>query len=151
MTFNQEVPEWVKSYILCWTDRLHLEDWHIEARLELCVNDDPTVRAAISITNNVHHASIVFRADMENDPTWQRTVIHEMLHIKHEPICQMVREVILPELERPARRLADDAYRNAMEQFIDTQTLLLWRLAECVDNPGPVTASANGRKEGAAV
>jgi len=141
------VPEWVKSYILCWADRLHLEEWEIVARLELCVNDDPSVRAAISVTNNIHHASIVFRADIEDTPEWQRTVIHEMLHIKHEPICQMVREVILLELERPTRRLADDAYRNVMEQFIDSQTMLLWRLAECVDNPEPIKASENGHKE----
>ncbi len=94
-----------------------------------------------------HIATIRFSADIEDTPDWQRSVIHEVLHIKHERLDMFLRESVLPELSGSAHNVVGRTYRDLMEEFIDGETMLLWRLAEATDNPEPAKVGENGHKE----
>src|SRR5574340_502165 len=106
MAVDLPVPDWVEQYVRCWLDRLDLNHWKLHLLLEQTVNDDPSTRAAVQIWLTRAMAEVKFRADIEDTADWQRTIIHEILHIKHEPIDQLIRESIVPELEGPAGRIA---------------------------------------------
>jgi hypothetical protein len=144
MAVNLDVPQWLDTYVRCWRDRFNLQDWTIEISLAQCVDGNAETRAQVSLELNIHHAAIVFRADIEDTPEWQRTVIHEVAHIKHETVDQFVFQVILPSLDGNAYAVASRGYRNAMEQHNNSMTWLLWRLAQATDDPEPTEVSEVG-------
>jgi len=135
MPVDFRVPKWLHDYALCWCDRLGLNDWNVAVRLELAIDGDETTRGAVEIYQNIHKAIIKIRADVEDNAEGQQTVVHELLHVKHEKIDQLVRDVVLPELDKQAANVVRSVYLNVLEEFIELESCLLWRLAQATDAP----------------
>lgn len=113
------LPAWVREYVRDLRDILHIGNWHISITSALCAGDDPDTMALVEPAPDINTALIIFRADIEDNPAWRQAVAHEVLHIAHARIDHLVRENIIKLLPGDAQRLAREAYRQALESFID--------------------------------
>ena len=110
------VPEWVRDYVQEWRDVLLLHEWRIHIALALCVYHDPDCRGLTETCPDVNEATITFRADIEETDDWKRTIIHELLHVRHARIDHYIQSALLPGL--PDGRLAMVVYHQYNESFI---------------------------------
>lgn len=129
------VPAWVETYTREWIERLGLGNWSVRLQLALCIADDPLTRGSAEAAPNVHQATITLRADIIDTPDWRKTIIHELLHVAHGQVDQMVEESLIAQIADPARMLAYGYYRNTMEPYIDQLAHTLYRATCALDYP----------------
>lgn len=115
-----QLPEWAADAIKTYATALNLNHWRIEAVVEQCIDDDPDTMAQCEQFNGQTRAVIHLRSDMEDTQEWRITILHEMLHVAHAHVDAMLQRVIFPHLPEAARVMADAAYRETYEPFVDS-------------------------------
>jgi hypothetical protein len=99
------VPNWVNDYIAYWKPLLFLQEWTIKTeivdKLEhdddfACIveTDHVYLRAKIKIINTVPQAltnGVISHYDRE---TWEKNILHELVHIRMARINEFMRECI---------------------------------------------------------
>lgn len=124
-----EPEQWLIDYVALWRDRLNIgREWTVVIKLSLAPDEDHTNYACCIRTPQIHHAEIVFRADITDTDEWRQCVVHELLHIKHCRIDEAVREIITPQLPNGMEKIADLTYKMAYEPFIDELATILYEM-----------------------
>lgn len=121
------VPQWLVDRVIMWQELLHLEHWHIRIDLALCVGDDPDNRAQCHQQHHIRMATLTFRADIQDDEEWNAHIAHEVLHVAHAQVDEMVESLI----EQLPEQMADYAlkqYVNAIEPFVENMSRTLLEL-----------------------
>lgn len=131
------VPDWVHPYIVDWRDRLLLTHWRIHIRVHDAPAGDEHVIGAVELFPELFTANMVLRSDVPDEPIdeWQKTIVHEMVHIRLAEISEFVRDDVLPELGPAAERIAGAAFRRALEPTVEALAHTLWTLAVSVGAP----------------
>lgn len=126
--FINTLPDWVQPYVLYWRKILRLE--HIEVRTKQTLAPHGASDSAGSAVNwpAYNIAWLEFRADIEDEKEWRETVIHEVLHVAHARVDAVVWNMLLPRLNHDAQEIGREAYRQAMESFIDSLAGTLYEL-----------------------
>ena len=116
----EELPGWVKPYVKRWRKLLNLR--HIDIRIikKLAPVGDPNALGAMSGWIDYNSAFISLRADIEDTKKWRKVVLHEIAHVAHARVQAVVTEMIIPQLPADVKPIAHEAYRQAMEAFIDS-------------------------------
>lgn len=124
------VPAWAKEYVAAWRDRLLLASWQIRVGTSDAPGGDTNVLGHVELYPEILTAHITFRGDIaaEPDDEWQRTIIHELVHVRLAEATELVRDDILPELGAAAERIAFAAFRRAVEPAVESLAHVLWRL-----------------------
>lgn len=139
MSVDLSVPVWVEDYVKAWADRLMITHWRIRIELAMVVNGDEDNRASCFAQSNINTASLMFRADIEDTESWRKTVIHEMLHIRHARIDAYVRDALVPQIAEAAQPLGAQAYVQHMESYINGMTDTLYWCTRWRDYPEEYT------------
>lgn len=114
-----KVPKWLESYIDLWYQRLELNEWRVKYHLSLDPNHDSSLSyAAIIVDPQLNEALLSFRVDIKDTPGSRRDVIHELIHVKHGRVDEVVNQVIIEQLPEGQRDLAKRAYKAAYESFV---------------------------------
>lgn len=108
------VPTWLQEKVALWIDRLQLGEWEIGLRLALVLNDDANVQGLCDQYPDLNEARLTFRADIEDTKEWERTIVHELLHVKHSRIDHFLEGVVFPSLDNV---LATITYRQFVESY----------------------------------
>ncbi len=108
------VPKWLERYIDLWYQRLDLNEWRVKYHLGL----DPTSYAAVIVKPQLNEARVSFRVDIKDTPGSRRDVIHELIHVKHGRVDEVVHKVIIEQLPESQRDMANRAYAAAYEPFV---------------------------------
>lgn len=118
------VPQWLVDRVMMWQEVLHLEHWHIRIDLALCVGDDPDTRAQCHQQHRIRMVTLTFRADIQDDEEWNAHVAHEMLHVAHAHIDEMV-ESLIEHIPEQMKEYVLDQYINAVEPFVENMSRTL--------------------------
>lgn len=121
-------PDWLKEYVTKWQGLLHLDHWRIKVILALAPGDSTNTLAICSQVQNVSSATLTFRADVEKNQDWEETALHEILHVMHGHVDQMVWEVVCDGMSESDRSVSYRAYSAAMEKFVDGLSKVVWKL-----------------------
>ena len=124
------MPQWALDYMSHWKDELHLSGWTIIPALSPRPGGDVGNAGYCVAQPDIVRATLTFRDDItkEPHPDWEMTIIHEMVHVSMAGVDNMTRNIITPELGSAAQRLADKAYKAAVEPFVENMAIVLWRL-----------------------
>ncbi|MCA9936207.1 MAG: hypothetical protein H6662_15545 [Ardenticatenaceae bacterium] len=132
MSAETAVPQWVHDYVKDWRDRLLLTPWKIRLRLQDIIDGDENILAQVHLFQEVQTANITFRGDISPEPSdeWQQTILHELMHVRLAEVSEFVRDDIIPELGPTAERVAQAAFRRALEPAVEGLAHVLWALAQ---------------------
>ncbi len=123
------VPEWLTTKCSLWIERLQMGEWDIQIKLALVLNDDPNCKGTAEAFPDISLGRIELRADIADDEEGEITLVHELLHIKHARIDDVINRVFEPQLNA-STALVQMVYRVAMEPYIDSMAKALVRLAK---------------------
>lgn len=124
-------PDWVIDTIKEYGAVLKLTHWTFDIQVDLCVNGDENNRAVCYAQPNVNHASLTFRADIENTQAWHTTIWHELIHVMHSIVDQAVETLLISALPSEMYGMASTAYTNPYERFVDLLSKTLSSLYPC--------------------
>lgn len=117
MTALLTVPEWLNHKVAQWIDILSMREWEIAVGLALAPGNDPDCLGRAEQYPSLNFGRITFRVDIENNPEWEKTIVHELLHVKHCRIDHFVEEVMIPGMDG-ASVACSLTYRQFIEPFI---------------------------------
>lgn len=132
MAVDLEVPQWLIDKCNEWIARLSMSEWTIGMAIALAPNDDPSVMALAEQFPDLNYGRITVRADFEDNEEWEAALVHELLHIKHARIDDVVQKVMRPHLTEMAADMADVMYRNAVEPYVHS---MAWTLVRGYSKP----------------
>jgi len=115
---THDVPDYLVNLAQQYRDWLVPENWAIHIEMVATPNHDPNASAAAHNDVLNHKTTIQFGID-SNPEDAHYEVIHEMLHVTHAMVDDLVDSIILL-LDPQARELAGKTYETALEQFIDS-------------------------------
>lgn len=127
MAVDLEVPQWLADKCNEWVARLSMEEWSIGMVIALVPNGDPDVRALAEQYADLNYGRIAMRVDVEDDEDWEVSLVHELLHIKHSRIDDVVQKVMRPQLGGSAGDMADIMYRGVVEPYTQSMAWTLVR------------------------
>lgn len=118
----------LERIVRMWVPRLGLERWKIEIKWDEAA--DPDAYASITPSAYYDTATLRFATDFGK---WERdmaeqTVVHELLHLTHRDIDEVVNDLD-GQLHRDAAILLERRYKQALEQFVDRMAARLVELA----------------------
>ena len=126
MSVDLTVPQWVVDEITHWVGELGLQNWEINVLLEQCIDNNMGILGQAQTSPAVCIATIQFRADIQEDDFWKRVILHEMLHIFHADVDEIVQDQIIESLPASCTEMGSMAYQMAMERFVNKLTHMLW-------------------------
>lgn len=130
-----KVPQWLKDYVDLWVDRLEISpQWRIEVEMALAPGDDTANLACCLCISRRQFARLTFRVDIEDTHDNRITIIHELLHVLHDRIDRVLEATIVPNLLESQRIMAQNAYNEAMEPFIDNLARILYQMWAVKEN-----------------
>lgn len=129
-TVGNATPEWVRECVVEWRDRLLLSHWGIRISTHDAPGGEDNL-AIVELFPEIFRANITLRSDVPGEPDdeWQKTIIHEMVHVRLAEISEFVRDDVLPELGPAAERIAGAAFRRALEPTVEALAHTLWALS----------------------
>lgn len=129
MTTDSNVPKWAMDYINEWRDILYLYEWRLRVNLSPHPDEDASgcTKASVRVWPAVLIAEIEIRDDIPDAPDaeWQKTLIHELLHIRWGRATDMVDNDFLPQLSPGARDIAEKAFEREIEPVIEIMAHVL--------------------------
>lgn len=132
MAVDLTVPQWLADKCNEWVARLSMEEWTIGMVMAMAPNGDPDTRGLAEQYADLNYGRITMRVDAEDNEEWDATLVHELLHIKHTRIDDVVQKVMRPQLGNPAGDMADIMYRGVVEPY--TQSMA-WSLVRAYREP----------------
>lgn len=124
---NLEVPDWLRDHLTYWQNALHMWEWEIRLRLEMVLDGNEDCRGLASPSPLVNVGRIGIRADAENTEDWEVTFVHEMLHIKHSRIDEVIYQVLGPQVDMPDE-VIEAVYKQALEPYIESMAKVLVKM-----------------------
>ena len=132
MTEDKKLPQWAVNYIQFWKEKLHLCEWTIESKMSdrPCEDFEDETKACVRLTPLVLHASIEWSSAMPGtaDEDWQKTIVHEMLHIRLARVTEYVSDNVLPEISMQVGLLLQRGYKAEFEPVVELLSETLWSL-----------------------
>jgi hypothetical protein len=119
-----DVPKWVKKFVTDWKSKLSLWGWRLHFRMSNSPHDIKA-HGAVIVHSWTNEAEIELRVGIQDDLSGHKTIVHELLHVLHGRIDVVVRDVIIDALPEQLKEMAESAYDNVNEPFIDN-------LADCL-------------------
>lgn len=101
-----------------------MTEWNVSLRLALVVDGNEDCRGLCEQHPDINLGRITIRADVEDTQEWEITLVHELLHVKHSRIDDVVDRVLEPQLNA-STVMVQTTYRLAMEPFIDSMAHVL--------------------------
>lgn len=111
------VPEWLNHKVALWIDLLSMREWEIAVGLALAPGGDPDCLGRAEQFPNLNFGRLTFRVDIENTLEWEKTIVHELLHIKHSRIDHFIENVVISGAG-DASVVCSLTYRQMIEPFI---------------------------------
>lgn len=111
------VPEWLNHKVALWIDLLSMREWEIAVGLSMAPGNDPDCLGRAEQFPNLNFGRLTFRADIEETAEWEKTIVHELLHIKHSRIDHFIENVMIPGMG-DASLVCSLTYRQLIEPFI---------------------------------
>ena len=114
-----DVPKWVKGFVTDWKTKLDLWGWRLQFRMS---NLPHNMRAhgAVIVHSWTNEAEIELRVGIQDEPSGHKTLLHELMHVKHGRIDVVVRDVIIAALPDALQEMAENAYDGVNESFVDS-------------------------------
>lgn len=128
MAVDLTVPEWLNARTALWIDRLSMREWEVAIGLALSPGGDPDCRALTEQYADINFGRITFRADIENTEEWEIVLVHELLHIKHSRIDDVIMRVIEPHIGDVPTEMIDSLYRRVVEPFVHSMAVALVKM-----------------------
>ena len=134
---EKRVPRWVVDYLDKWRGLLHLQHWETQTSLSPHPDGDEDTKACTYLYPNVLTAVITIRDDVPEELTaagdreaedWQKTIIHELLHVFIGRITDYLEKDIWPELSPSARRIAEATLEREVEPVVELMAHILYEL-----------------------
>lgn len=125
MTEKFEVPTWLRNRVADWKDKLGLWAWRIHLKMTTSPYGMANAGGAVQLHGDTNEATIEFRVGIKDDEDGYETVTHEMLHVAHCRIDDVVEDVIINQLPEPARQMARDAYSGVVEPYMQHMAVRL--------------------------
>jgi hypothetical protein len=129
MSIDLTAPPWLLSKCSLWIERLQMGEWDVQIKLALVLNEDPECRGTAEAYPDISLGRIELRADIEDNAEGETTLVHELLHIKHGRIDDVINRVLEPQINVPTP-MVKSVYRLALEPFIDSLSKALVKLAK---------------------
>lgn len=127
MAISLDVPQWVQDRIHYWSGKLEMWEWRLHIRLELMLDENEGCRGLCQPYPDTNQARIGFRADIEDDEEWEVTIVHELLHVKHSRIDDVIWHILGPMVNMPDT-VVENIYKRQMEPHIESMAQCLVRL-----------------------
>lgn len=117
---NLAPPQWLLEKCEYWAGVLNLDGWRITVALTLVVDDDPELAGCAEWMAGNLWGRVTLRVDCVHDwsETWEKTLVHELLHIKHGRLDDFVRKAVFPQVAAPDEFLKE-VYSGELEPFIE--------------------------------
>lgn len=128
MALDLTLPDWLQKKCSLWIERLNMGEWDVGIRLALVVMNDEDTKGSVEAYPDINLGRIQIRADVEDNEDWEVTLVHELLHIKHARIDDVIQRVFEPHTAVPTE-LVDSIYRRALEPYIDSLSKALVAMA----------------------
>jgi hypothetical protein len=125
-----DTPDWIKQYVDKWVARLHLTQWRVRVVMALAPGNSVYTAATCSQVQNIAEATLTFRADAEDTQDWRETILHEVLHIAHGHVDQVIYNVLLDGMAQSEKDKSYQAYCDAMEKFVDGMSKIFYQLEQ---------------------
>lgn len=113
-----DVPAWLRNQVYNWKDKLGLWTWRIALKMVTSPYGMANAGGAVQLHGNTNEATIEFRVGIKDNENGQETIVHEMLHVTHCRIDDVVEDVIIDALPEGCRQMARDAYAGVVEPYI---------------------------------
>ncbi len=120
------IPDWMEKYIQEARGLYGVggPDWHFSAEIKDKLKGHPTA-AAFTETNFVYkNVNMYFLSDCEDDNKSRENCHHEVLHVAHVELDQIV-DSIIAQLPKGKKKYFRQIYDDADERFVQT-------LARCI-------------------
>ena len=154
---EKRVPRWVADYMDKWRGLLHLQHWETRTSLSPHPDGDEDTKACVYLYPNVLTAEFTIRDDVPEDlaatkpheaEDWQKTLIHELLHVFIGRITDFIEKDIWPELSPSARRIAEATLEREVEPVVELMAHILYQL-EAKQDEQETEENGNGRGDAA--
>ena len=142
-----DTPDWITEYVNNWMRRLHLSQWRVRIVMALAPGNSTYTAATCSQVQNFAEATLTFRADAEDNQDWRETVLHEILHIYHGQVDQVIYNTILDGVPQPEKDKSYQTYCDAMEKFVDGLSKVLYKLEREAAQSSQETNQNEGKAE----
>lgn len=137
----KRVPQWVVDCITAWKARLLLHEWETQTMLDPDPggDGDGDCRASVQLYPDYVTAIIKIRDDVPADlgaadsrtaETWQRDVIHELVHIRLGRLTHLVEDEFLSDYSMSQRQILMRSFRREVEPAVEILASILYSLAE---------------------
>lgn len=126
-----KLPEWVNPFLEEWKNILCLHEWEIATVLTERFNNENETIACVECTAEYLTAVIQIKNTIpkESESSWERAIIHELLHIRTARLDNFV-ERLYPGLSMSAQMFAREQWSLEIEPFIQVMTSTLYKLAQ---------------------
>ena len=124
---NLEVPDWLRDHLSYWQNALHMWEWEIRLRLEMVLDGNEDCRGLAQPQPLISMGRIGIRADAEDTEDWEVTFVHEMLHIKHSRVDEVIYQVLGPHVNMPDGMI-EAVYKQALEPYIESMAKVLVKM-----------------------
>ena len=131
---NLEVPDWLRAHLTYWQNALHMWEWEIRLRLEMVLDGHEEYRGLASPYPLISMGRIGIRADVEDTEEWEVTFVHEMLHIKHSRVDEVIWHVLGPQVDVP-NEMIEAIYKQTLEPYIESMAKALVKMRRGEDDP----------------
>lgn len=111
------IPEWLNHKVAMWIDLLAMREWEIAVGVALAPGNDPDCLGRAEQSPDINFGRLIFRADIENTVEWEKTIVHELLHIKHSRVDHFVENAVIPGLGSDGV-ICSITYKQVIEPFI---------------------------------
>jgi hypothetical protein len=114
---NKKVPEWLNQYVRDMLVVLNISnpEWRVFTKMGKFENEDTT--AAVNVDPVYMNATITFRTDLKPGEDTKQAVLHEGIHIIHDPVDLIMRRV-LRTVPKSRRKVLSTLYDDAIENFV---------------------------------
>lgn len=130
--FRSPPPAWLQAKCDEWQERLMMQHCRIELVVGLfATSADPDAKAATEHQSRTEWGRITVKNDIQDDEDGEVTIVHELLHIKHSQIDDLVFMVFGPGVSASGHMVEAafaDAYHLIMEPFIESMARVLVKM-----------------------
>lgn len=126
----QVVPDWALAFLREWQVHLLLQAWQLRATIDDDLGDETL--AMTRVYPDIMEAHIDISPDISPEPTttWQKVLLHELLHVVTGRPFDFIERDVFPELGEQARRLAMRTLTREVEPVIEALTYIIWDMYE---------------------
>lgn len=130
------VPEWIVQAAADARDLLGVDGgWHVTVALSDCPGGDEENNGHCHIDTAYLNADIELARDLEEGREGRRIIMHEVMHITHSEIDQIVWQ-ILAGLPKRERKQFKEMYCAAVERLLQRVTRAMSRQITPIDDNG---------------